>query len=471
MAKSIFQEAKNDQAFLKAGFMGFTGSGKTYSGSLVARGLHRIIKERSLPGAGAPVFFIDTETGSDWVRQDFDGDGIKLVVAKTRAFVDLVPAIQETEKSRGILIIDSITHFWREITESYAKQKRRTRGLEFQDWAWLKAEWGKFTDAFVNSQCHIIMCGRAGYEYDFFENDSGKRELEKTGIKMKAETETGYEPSILVLMQRHQELVKDKDGQEAVRTWRTALVLKDRGRELDGHVFVNPTFENFMPHINRLNLGGVQLGVDTTRNSTGIIGPDGKSQFQIEREQCEIALDEIRELLVKYYPGQSADAKQIKGNLLEETLGSRSWERIQTLGIAILRAGRNQLWLKLEGQPYGFTPPVASNDEADEAGGSAAVAAFESFSAENKANRLVQTDSGEPKSNGKFGPSCPEWRSLGIGKFYIDYGEPELKRIGKSAGFDDVYKLSSEEVVRLAEALNAAKISGDAQPKTALAPN
>jgi hypothetical protein len=44
----------------------------------------------------------------------------------------------------------------------------------------------------------VIICGRAGYEYDYFEDDEGKKQLEKTGIKMKAETEMGFEPSLLV---------------------------------------------------------------------------------------------------------------------------------------------------------------------------------------------------------------------------------------------------------------------------------
>jgi len=40
------------------------------------------------------------------------------------------------------------------------------------------------------------------------DEESGKKNLEKTGIKMKAKGELGYEPSLLVLMEREM----DKSG-------------------------------------------------------------------------------------------------------------------------------------------------------------------------------------------------------------------------------------------------------------------
>lgn len=346
--KSIFNKATNEQAYLKAGFMGFTGSGKTYTAAMIAEGLHHLLVERKLPGGNAPIFFADTETGSDWVRDILEARGAELQVAKTRAFTDLIPMVHEVAKVRGILLIDSITHFWRELTESYAVKKKRTNGLMFQDWDWLKRQWGKFTDEFVNSPAHILMCGRAGYEYDFFENDAGKKELEKTGIKMKAEGETGYEPSILVLMSMHKELQPDNTQ----TVWRTATVLKDRGRTLDGKQFKNPTFETFLPHIEKLNLGGTHRGVDTTRDSSHIVSPNERSQYAIEKQQVEIALEEIKELLVKHFPGQSADAKEHKAALLEKHFQTRAWAKVESYSLQQLREGRNAMWIELEGRPY-----------------------------------------------------------------------------------------------------------------------
>jgi hypothetical protein len=348
---SIFKPAVNGQAFLKMGLMGFAGDGKTYTAAQVGIGLVELMRRRGLPMGDRPAFFLDTETGSDWVKPRFDEANIPLMVAKTRAFVDLVAAVKEAEQSASVLLIDSISHFWRVLCDEYAKKRERKRGLEFSDWAWLKSEWARFTDLFVNSQTHIIMCGRAGYEYDFFEGDDGKKQLEKTGIKMKAETETGYEPSILVLMEKHQTL-------EGNRVWRTATVLKDRSTKIDGLTFENPTFKDFLPHIEFLNLGGQQVSFDQTRDNSELFADDGTPRWQKEKRAREIALDEIQQLLEKHHAGTSADAKRARGDLIGKAFGTRSWERIQTMDWATVRGARNWLWQQLEGCDYQLAPPA-----------------------------------------------------------------------------------------------------------------
>jgi hypothetical protein len=347
---SLFTKAQNRQAYLKMGLMGFAGDGKTYTATRVAIGLVQYMREHIENYQDKPVMFLDTETGSDWVMPMFEDNGIELQIAKTRAFYDLIPAVKEAEENGSVLIIDSISHFWKELMESYAERKNRSYGLQFQDWAWLKKEWGGFTDAFVNSACHIIMCGRAGYEYDFFEQEGGKKELEKTGIKMKAETETGYEPSILVLMEKHRDM---KSG----KVWRTASVLKDRAALIDGQTFVNPGFEEFLPHIKYLNLGGEHLGVDTSHTSESMIPKDGKPQWQYDKEQKEIALDEITEKMKEHYPGQSAADKQGRGDLMQKVFGTRAWSRICTLSRDDIERGRNKIYLELDGAPYTFNLP------------------------------------------------------------------------------------------------------------------
>lgn len=347
---TIFKKSESTQAYLKAGFMGFAGSGKTFTATETAIGLVKILKTAGLEEGNRPVFFLDTETGSDYVSGRFKDEGIELFQAKTRAFSDLIPAVKEAEANGAALIIDSITHFWREFTEAYAKKRNRTRGLEFQDWAYLKSEWGKFTDSYINTSLHIIMCGRAGYEYDFFTNDSGKRELEKTGIKMKAETETGYEPSLLVLMERTMDM-------ETKKVYREAHVLKERFNVIDGHTFRNPTFDDFLPHIQRLNLGGQQLGVDSSRNSEHMIPMDGKSQWQKNREQQEIVLDEIQTFLSrKLNTRKDEDRKQML-ELFVKNFGTESWKKIELLDLDVLRVGYDAIRASFNEAPV-YSDPV-----------------------------------------------------------------------------------------------------------------
>jgi hypothetical protein len=106
--------------------------------------------------------------------------------------------MKEAEGSCSVLIIDSITHVWKEFCQAYLRAKKRTY-LKFDDWSYLKGDdgWQKFTDQFINSSIHVIFAGRAGFEYDTDE-ETGKKTLECTGIKLKAEGETGYEPDLFV---------------------------------------------------------------------------------------------------------------------------------------------------------------------------------------------------------------------------------------------------------------------------------
>lgn len=71
--------------------------------------------------------------------------------------------------------------------------------------------WAQFTETFLNSKAHIILCGRAGNTSEYQEKeDGGKKELISTGTKMKAESEMGYEPSLLVEMVAEKSLDRKK---------------------------------------------------------------------------------------------------------------------------------------------------------------------------------------------------------------------------------------------------------------------
>jgi hypothetical protein len=353
---SLFKEAEVTSAFLKMGIMGFAGAGKTFTASQTAIGLIKYMEERGVAYANKPAFFLDTETGSDWVKPQFEAAGITLFTAKTRSFTDLMAAVKEAESGASVLLVDSISHFWTEICDSYMKRKNRTR-LQFEDWAFLKKEWRKFTDQFINSNLHIILCGRAGYEYDYFEDESGKKQLEKTGIKMKAEGEMGYEPSLLVLMEREMDM-------DTNIVHRVASIIKDRSTVIDGKKFINPSFETFMPHIKYLNLGGRQLGVDTTRNSESDIPTDERDNRALHRK---IVLDEIESILVLHYPGQSSNDKKSKLELLRKHFHASWTEMEKLMPLPDLRAGYDSLHQELEGTASRYSyieQPVPAMDDA-----------------------------------------------------------------------------------------------------------
>lgn len=355
---SLFKPAENTMAFFKAGFMGEPGSGKTHTASVVAVGLVLHLKKLGIPGADKPVFMLDTESGSSWVKPMFDDAGIELQVAKTRAFKDLVPAVREAEKVANVLFIDSITHFWEELQASYLARmseirKRSVHKLEFQDWAYIKSQWRTFSDTFVTSNLHCILSGRLGWEYEQVEDDRGKKQIERSGAKMQAEKGLGYEPNILVWMERNMDL-------HTKTVARTATILKDRSRRLDGQQFGNPSFATFLPHIEFMTLGGKHEAVDTDRSSADLIPDDDSPPADLKSIRRAIVVEEIQALMLKHYPSRCAEDVKAKGALLTKYFSTTSWTEVETLmPLVDLQANFNNMHCDLEGKPsrYGVQEP------------------------------------------------------------------------------------------------------------------
>jgi len=322
----LLQKAKNETAFLKAGIQGLAGTGKTYSASKIAIGLGKYIESNK------PIAFLDTETGSDFVLPTFQQAGFDLLTCKSRAFVDLIETMHEAEKSCDILIIDSITHFWNELVSTYQRKNNRSR-LTLKDWMPIKQEWRQYTDLYLISKLHIIMCGRAGWDWDFQEDEDGAKELVKTGTKMKVESETGFEPSLLIEMERVRK-DKDKVGSGWIhRAW----ILKDRSDKINGLFFDNVTFEHVLPHIESLNLKGNHKVLDLTRTSDGLFHSE-KSLSDMYKKR-DIALEEIKDEIILRYPGRSAEDQSKKITLLKQIFGTSSWTSISNMSLEQVQSG------------------------------------------------------------------------------------------------------------------------------------
>lgn len=348
----FFKEVSNEQARAKVGAFGSQGSGKTTTLALLAIAVSKTFH------AGAPVAMQDTEGGSDFLKPIFDAEGIKLYVRKSGAFSDMVPGLLEAEKMGCCsYIMDSVTHTWRELQDTYCAQmclryKCEEYDIQFQDWRELKAQWGTWTYAFMNSPLHCFVAGRAGYEYDYQVNAKGKRELVKGDSKMKAEGEFGYEPSLLIEMEAVRKKTNNRHRGGSIL--HAAYVLKDRNRTLNGSVFefqdINAykpgdwklVYDKFSPHFTALNISGQQRAM-LPNTSEDLFDPTTNDTERQKRAQSrKIALEEIENLMgVVLWPGATTDAKRIKLSVLQVLFGVRSWAAVETKS---LREIENGLW-------------------------------------------------------------------------------------------------------------------------------
>lgn len=323
----LLKPATNESAYLKAGIQGFAGAGKTRTATEIAIGLHRHIKSKK------PVAFIDTETGSDFVLPRFHDAGIQLVTMKSRAFVDLLNVIKEAQSDCDIVIIDSISHFWDELVKSY-EIKREKKKLRIWDWKPIKTEWRQFTDLFVNAPIHMIMNGRAGWVYGERADDEGVMEQTRVGTKMKAETDMNFEPSLLIEMELYRSPEANPIGAKFInRAW----ILKDRFDEIQGKCFQFPKFDDFLPHIKHLNLGGEHVGFDGNRDSKDLFdGPMSRVDWEKRRS---IACENIINELLKRWPSQSVADKKAKIATLEKVFSTGSWTAIENMSVEVLEEG------------------------------------------------------------------------------------------------------------------------------------
>lgn len=329
----MFKPLENNRPFAKVAFEGFAGDGKSYTATKLAIGIHQLI------GSEKPIAIFDTEKAFKALKREFDIAGIAaLCDDDNRSLAGLSNAIKFCEEGNAdILIIDSITHVWESFIQSYMQEKKKSR-LEFQDWGIIKPKWkSEFSTPFVQAKCHIIFTGRAGYEYENEVNsDTGKREIFKSGIKMKAENETAFEPDLLILMEKKMDILSDKKNIS-----REATVLKDRTTMIDGKSFTNPTFDDFYPAIKEL-LNGV-LKESSNGHPIPDTFEDWEEKFgQMNRKRNNL-IAEIEGLFSLMGLGSSVDHKKMKAAILKRAYGVVSIDALSAIPLNLLAAGFDKL--------------------------------------------------------------------------------------------------------------------------------
>jgi hypothetical protein len=328
---SLFKPAEEKPSFLKMGIYGPPKSGKSYTSTLIAKDLHKEIKSTK------PVAYFDTEGGSDYLLGTYKAAGIELLVVKSRSFSDLMEAVREATQTADILIVDSVTHVWKELMDAY-KKKRGIDYVQFDDWAIIKKEWEAFTTLFLNCHLHMVVCGRAQDVWEETVNEKGRKEKSVVGSRMATEKNLAYEPSLLVEMER---IADPKTGFLTPRAW----ILGDRFPEtgLSGKCFDNPAYETFRPHIERLNLGGNPAGVDVTRSSENLFTPGSSDSRYEYQKQRDIALEEIKDEVDRRWSGMSVEQKNARIDVLVAVFGTSSKTAIENLSVNVLREGLKRI--------------------------------------------------------------------------------------------------------------------------------
>ena len=169
-----FRKAQRSKAKARIALIGVSGSGKTYSALLLARGL---------AGPKGRIAIIDTENGSADLYASLTGYDVAGINApyEPRKYLDMIHEAES--EGYDVIIIDSLSHAWAGDGGLLDMQgKLADRGNSFAAWRNVTPWHNKLVDAMITSPAHIIVTMRAKAAYEVVEDDRGKKTPKKIGL-------------------------------------------------------------------------------------------------------------------------------------------------------------------------------------------------------------------------------------------------------------------------------------------------
>lgn len=165
------KKAERKRAKLRIGISGSSGSGKTYSALLLARGFTDWNK----------IALIDTESGSGELYAHL-GEYNVITLSAPFSPEKYIEAIETCQKANmEVIIIDSATHEWEGKGGCLEIQERL--GGRYQDWAKVTPRHRSFVDAILQSNSHMIVTLRRKQDYQMSKSQDGRMKVEKMGMK------------------------------------------------------------------------------------------------------------------------------------------------------------------------------------------------------------------------------------------------------------------------------------------------
>ena len=356
----LLQPASLAPTALKAAFFGPGGSGKTITAMLLAVGLS---KEQH---NSAPIAFVDPEGVEEFVAPICAAESVPLVVLRGRTFVEMRDGLAEAE-SLGCCayVVDHYDGIFRELTEA---QKIRLnligRKLPYQHREELIRIWDEWVRAFRKSPLACIFTGRLAWEWGDSESDEGEVEKVKLGTKMRGDSDAGYEPNLLIEMERLEKFTREKiSKRKRGEIEHVARILKDRRMILNGRSFAwkdlneyqagdyKKVYEALRPHF-AVPVVGVPpaTAVSSISSADLFVAPQGESAFAERARRITIATEEFKAGLDILWPGSTDLAKECRLAALEALFETRSFSAVQHLtpekvehGVQVLKACEAEL--------------------------------------------------------------------------------------------------------------------------------
>jgi hypothetical protein len=371
-----FKPAVKEVGYVKGSAFGPKGTGKT---TLMAMLLIHLSKKYH---NNAPVAWLASEKGVDFVTDIFKAEGVPLLLNRSRSFLDLRSASRDALKEGCCAVgVDSVSHFWQDLFTEGMK----SRGPRLQRIGRIKEEWAPFAQDFQDSPIHFLVTGRMGYVWEEAEVEDEKgelvKELSKGGTKIKAEGDFGHEPDLEIETAQidDPDLVRFEKAAGKIRKnfksrmLHVATVKKCRVWALNGAAFTwkdqtayklgyyQKVAECFQPYFDSINIGGTNAIAHTEKPSTGVLFQSGDERSRVEQDiKRQILLEKWQGTMEILSGGQTKDNIRRRRIIGETITGIRSQTEFERLPMEAVQRCVNVL-LALEAR-LKLDSPVTDDD-------------------------------------------------------------------------------------------------------------
>jgi len=201
-----FVDAERTQLYLRCALFGPSGSGKTMTALRMAKG----IAEKM----GVPFAVIDTEARS--ASKYTHRFAFKVDNLKKKTIDDYLNSMNDAAKAGyKVLVIDSLSHGWRELTEEVDRIALSSSSKNtFSPWAKVNPKQKRLIDAILNYPGHIIVTMRSKTEWVIGEGKDGRIAPIRIGLAPEQGKGIEYEFDLLIELNQRHEAVITKDHTE-----------------------------------------------------------------------------------------------------------------------------------------------------------------------------------------------------------------------------------------------------------------
>jgi hypothetical protein len=171
---------------------GPSGAGKTYTG--LTLGCH--IAERE----GGRLAVIDTERGKSQLYKGLNGWDFDVYTPTSFSPASLIETLGVVAGGGWpVCLLDSWSHYWFSVDGMLDQVDKRTQGGNSfgSGWKAMRPEERRMMDALVSAPFHMIVTLRVKTEYVVVENDRGKKEPKKIGLKPEQRDNVEYEFDVI----------------------------------------------------------------------------------------------------------------------------------------------------------------------------------------------------------------------------------------------------------------------------------